>query len=90
MVGKHMITKHLTKEPPQYPDDYKNMSVIDGLFGESSVLTFSGGQAPEGKHYAMIQHKGLYVRRISFVSWESIPGAIRDNMSKEYVEMPNH
>lgn len=88
--GKAYDNKASDKGNPQYPDDYKNMSVIDGVFGESSVLTFSGGQAPEGKHYAMIQHKGLYVRRISFVSWESIPGAIRDNMSKEYVEMPIH
>lgn len=74
----------------QFPDDYKDMLVIDGPFGEFSTLSFSGGQSPEGQNYAMVQHKGLYVRRISFISWESIPGIIRDKMNKEYVEIPRH
>jgi len=86
--GKKFSKEDSEKEIPQYPDPYEDMYVVDGLFGEASILTFSGGQAPEGKNYAMVQHKGLYVRRISFISWDSIPGPIRDNMNKEYEETP--
>lgn len=35
----------------------------------------------------MVQHRGMYVRRISFISWDSIPSAIRDNMSKDYIDL---
>lgn len=85
--AKYDKTKSEKGEAP-FTGDYQNMHVIDGLFGESAILTFSGGQSPEGKNYAVVQHKGLYVRRISFITWESIPGVIRANMSKEYNEMP--
>ena len=53
------------------------------------LLDFQGGQAPEGKNYALVQHKGNYVRRISFISWKSIPGVYRDIMSKDYFEVPS-
>jgi len=88
--GKKYSEADSKKEIPQIPDPYEDMYVVDGLFGEASILTFTGGQAPEGKNYAMVQHKGLYVRRISFISWESIPSAIRDNMSKEYEKIPEN
>ncbi|MGX7201610.1 XRE family transcriptional regulator [Enterococcus plantarum] len=77
-----------SKDGLQFPDPYKDIWVLDDPFGEGSKLTFSGGQAPEGKNYALVQHKGIYVRRISFVSWESIPGMYRDIMSKEYEKIP--
>ncbi|OJG99554.1 XRE family transcriptional regulator [Enterococcus termitis] len=77
-----------SSEAPQYPDPYKDIWVLDDPFGESHKLTFSGGQAPEGKNYALVQHKGSYVRRMSFVSWESIPGMYRDIMNQEYVKIP--
>ncbi|MFD1901282.1 hypothetical protein GQR36_17055 [Enterococcus termitis] len=38
-----------SSEAPQYPDPYKDIWVLDDPFGESHKLTFSGGQAPEGK-----------------------------------------
>ena len=72
----------------QYPDPYKNIWVADDPFGEGMLLDFQGGQAPEGKNYALVQHKGTYVRRISFISWKSIPGVYRDIMSKDYFEVP--
>lgn len=72
----------------QYPDPYENIWVADDPFGEGMILDFQGGQSPEGKNYALVQHKGTYVRRISFISWESIPGVYRDIMSKEYYEVP--
>jgi len=77
------------KRVPQFPDSYKDIWVVDDAFGDAHPLTFSGGQAPDGKNYAIVQHKGLYVRRIAFISWESIPAVIRDNMMKEYEEFPN-
>lgn len=73
----------------QYPDPYKNIWVADDPFGEGMLLDFQGGQAPEGKNYALVQHKGTYVRRISFISWKSIPGVYRDIMSKDYFEVPS-
>ena len=74
---------------PQFPDPYKNIWVADDPFGEGMLLDFQGGQAPEGKNYALVQHKGIYVKRISFISWKSIPGVYRDIMSEEYYEVPS-
>lgn len=73
----------------QFPDPYKNIWVADDPFGEGMLLDFQGGQAPEGKNYALVQHKGIYVKRISFISWKSIPGVYRDIMSEEYYEVPS-
>ncbi|BAL61895.1 helix-turn-helix domain-containing protein [Melissococcus plutonius] len=73
---------------PQVPDPYTNIWVADDPFGEGMKLTFKGGQSPEGKNYALVQHKGAYVRRISFVSWQSIPGIYRDIMSEKYMKLP--
>lgn len=75
-------------EGPQYPNSYKNIWVADDPFGEGMSLDFQGGQSPEGKNYALVQHKGKYVRRISFISWKSIPGVYRDIMHKDYIEIP--
>lgn len=86
--GEKYSLKKSEENIAQFPDPYKNIRVVNDPFGDTSLLTFEGGQSPEGKNYAMVQHKGLYVRRISFVSWESIPGVIRDNMSKDYVAIP--
>ncbi|AQP54046.1 XRE family transcriptional regulator [Vagococcus penaei] len=86
--GEKYSLKKREENIAQFPDPYKNIRVVNDPFGDTSLLTFEGGQSPEGKNYAMVQHKGLYVRRISFVSWESIPGVIRDNMSKDYVAIP--
>lgn len=74
---------------PQFPDPYKNIWVADDPFGEGMLLDFQGGQAPEGKNYALVQHKGIYVKRISFIFWKSIPGVYRDIMSEEYYEVPS-
>ncbi len=73
---------------PQIPDPYQNIPVFDDPFGSSTLLNFLGGQSPKGRNYAIIQHKGLYVKKISFISWESIPKIYRDNMSKNYEEYP--
>ena len=73
---------------PQFPDPYENIWVADDPFGDGMRLTFKAGQSPKGKNYALVQHKGAYVRRISFVSWDSIPGIYRDTLNKEYIEIP--
>lgn len=67
---------------------YENIWVADDPFGEGMILDFQGGQSPEGKNYALVQHRGTYVRRISFISWKSTPGGYSDIMSKEYYEVP--
>ena len=83
--GKEYSKKDQENGVAQIPDPYENIFVLETPFGEGNYLNFVGGQAPEGKNYALIQHKGLYVKTISFISWESIPGTYRDIMSKEYV-----
>lgn len=72
---------------PQIPDPYKDIWVADNPFGGGTYLSFLGGQSPDDKHYAIVQHKGLYVKRITFTSWEGIPASYRNIMSKEYVEI---
>ena len=80
--------KYNSKEKgPKFPDPYKDVLVVDDPFGRSSFLSFSGGQSPKGRNYAMVQHKGLYVRQISFISWDSIPEDIRDKLNKEYIDI---
>ena len=74
-----------TSKDVQIPDPYKNMIVLDSPFGDVTRLTFQGGQSPKNKNYAMVQHKGLYVKSIAFLSWEAIPLAYRENMRKEYI-----
>ncbi|MFD1318704.1 helix-turn-helix domain-containing protein [Loigolactobacillus zhaoyuanensis] len=73
----------------QVPDPYKNIWVVDSPFGDGTRLSFQGGQAPGSKHYALIQHKGLYVKRLSFVSWRSIPSSYQNIMAKKYERLPD-
>lgn len=82
--GKKYNKKDSEKGIGQFPDPYKDIFVVETPFGEGTYLTFQGGKAPEGKNFALVQHKGLYVKTISFISWDSIPGMFRDIMSEEY------
>ncbi|AYE38767.1 helix-turn-helix domain-containing protein [Companilactobacillus zhachilii] len=63
---------------------FKNMVVTDDSWGTSSFLTFYTGLPPVDKPYVMVEHRGIYVSRINFVDWESIPRGIRNNMFKDY------
>ncbi|WP_119327373.1 helix-turn-helix domain-containing protein [Companilactobacillus musae] len=63
---------------------YKHMVVTDDAWGKSLYLNFYGGLAPRDKGYAMVEHKGIYVSRINFVDWETIPKSIRNSMFKDY------
>lgn len=65
---------------------FEHMVVTDDAWGNSHYLTFSGGLPPLDKPYAMVEHKGSYVSRINFVSWEAIPKSIRNNMYKDFAE----
>lgn len=65
---------------------FKNMVVTDDAWGNSLFLTFQGGLAPNNKPFAMVEHRGLYVSRINFVDWESIPNSIRNNMYEDYAD----
>lgn len=82
--GKKYSLQEAKENHTQIPDSYKDIPVLDNPFGETTILTFSGGQSPEGRNFALVQHKGLYVRKISFISWDSIPAIYRDNMDKNY------
>lgn len=68
----------------QIPDPYENIFVLDNPFGHGTWLTFQGGQAPDEKKYAMVQHKGLYVKEIAFISWDAIPAVYKNKMMKTY------
>lgn len=65
---------------------FKHMVVTDDAWGTSSFLTFQGGLPPINKPFAMVEHRGIYVSRINFVDWDSIPRPIRNNMYKDYSE----
>lgn len=65
---------------------FKNMVVTDDAWGNSEFLTFQGGLPPIDKPFAMVEHRGIYVSRINFVDWDSIPKAIRNNMYKDYAK----
>ncbi|WP_238786679.1 XRE family transcriptional regulator [Vagococcus coleopterorum] len=71
---------------PQYPDPYKDIWAVTDAFGGGQRLTFKGGQAPEDKGYAMIRHKGIFVKQMTFVSWDTIPKSISNQMTKEYLD----
>lgn len=73
----------------QFPDPYTDIYVTETPFGGGTRLTFSGGQSPKGKNYAIVQHKGLYVKKMSFIYWEAIPDLYRNAMQKEYLKVPN-
>jgi len=62
------------------------MVVTDDAWGNSSFLTFYGGLPPVNKPYAMVEHRGMYVSKMNFVDWDSIPKTIRNNMFKDYSE----
>lgn len=65
---------------------FKHMVVTDDAWGNSHYLTFQGGLPPLDKPYAMVEHKGRFVSRINFVSWNTIPKSIRNNMYKNYAD----
>lgn len=70
-------------QPEKIPEPYQDIWVVDDPFGEGAYLTFEGGQSLKEKNYALVQHKGTYVKNISFVSWESIPSIYRDKLDKD-------
>ncbi|MFC6347022.1 MULTISPECIES: hypothetical protein [Vagococcus] len=57
----------------QIPDKYHVLVVDSNHSKEQNYLTFSGGQSPEGKNFGKVIHKGTYVYKLEFVSWEDIP-----------------
>ena len=73
----------------QVPDPYTDIFVTETPFGGGTRLSFLGGQSPEGKNYAIVQHKGLYVKKMSFISWSAIPEIYRNAMQKEYIKIPD-
>jgi len=86
---KELVDPKTKKYKKLLGSPYKHMVVTDDVWGHSSYQTFYGGLAPEDKPYAMVEHKGMYVSRINFVDWETIPKSIRNNMFKDYSDYRN-
>lgn len=78
-----------TSEKTQIADPYTDIYVTETPFGGGTRLSFVGGQSPAGKNYAIVQHKGLYVKRMTFISWKAIPELYRNTMQKEYLKDPD-
>lgn len=66
----------------QFPDPYKNMKVVNANTKEINILTFSGGQSPEGKNFAKVRYKLDYVYKIDFISWSEIPENVREELKE--------
>ena len=66
----------------QIPDPYEDMPVINTETGAIDVLTFQGGQSPEGKNYVKVTYKLNYVYEITFISWDSVPANIQKLLSR--------
>lgn len=77
-----------SSKQPQYPDPYQDIPVIINPFGHIKTLTFEGGVAPPGKNDVLIQHKGLYVKQITFISLDAIPEPIKDHLIEEVTNHP--
>lgn len=74
--------EEMEKEHMKMP--FKNKLVIDNAWGQASLLSFYGGLPPKNKTYAMVYHKGIYVKKMMFVSWNMIPKLYQNNMFKDY------
>ncbi|OTN76518.1 hypothetical protein A5886_001595 [Enterococcus sp. 8G7_MSG3316] len=70
----------------QFPDPYVNMRVVNKDSEDVRVLTFSGGQSPEGKNFAEVQYKLNYVYEIHFIYWEQIPEHIQKKLENINIE----
>ncbi|WP_347564871.1 hypothetical protein DOK67_0001027 [Enterococcus sp. DIV0212c] len=46
--------EYQNSEELQIPDPYEDIWVLDDPFGEGRKLNFFGGQAPEGRNYALV------------------------------------
>ncbi|KRN28404.1 XRE family transcriptional regulator [Lactobacillus selangorensis] len=68
--------------PKKVQAPYKNIWSTDDSFGSGTRLDFYAGETEPGKNYAMIQHKGLYVRRVALIPWKTIPSTYRNIMTK--------
>lgn len=64
----------------QFPDPYKNMKVVNANTKEIDILTFSGGQSPEGKNFAKVKYKLEHVYKIDFIAWNEIPNDVREEL----------
>lgn len=74
LTGGLFLTKHQNQNQwVKCFNPHENIWVADDPFGEGMILDFQGGQSPEGKNYALVQHKGTYVRRISFFPGNRFP-----------------
>lgn len=81
--GKPYIPKSTNT---QTADPYKDIFVVDDPFGNGMYLTFTGGQSPENKHYAIVNHKGTFVKVITFIAWEDIPSIYQNTLEKTYTK----
>lgn len=86
-TGYTVVPTYEEMEKRKMKMPFKNMLVIDDAWGKASILNFYGGLPPKDKHYAMVLHKGSYVKNMTFITWGMIPKLYQNNMLKNYDDM---
>ncbi len=78
------ITKHRTVNMPQPVDAY----VLSDIFGEGEWLKFRVGMIPKGQNYAVVLHKGSYVKRAKLITKSQVPALYRSGIgnSDQYMK----
>lgn len=78
------ITKQVTVNMPQPVDAY----VLSDIFGEGEWLKFQVGMIPKGQNYAVVLHKGSYVKRAKLITKNEVPSLYRNNIgnSDQYMK----
>lgn len=79
--GKHK-TKKIIINMPQPVDAY----VTTDIFGGGEWLKFEVGTIPKGYHYAIVLHKGSYVKRAKLVTKNQVPSIYQSVIGDEYMK----
>jgi len=62
--------------------------VLSNIFGEGEWLKFQVGMIPKGQNYAVVLHKGSYVKRAKLITKNEVPSLYRNNIgnSDQYMK----
>ncbi|MFK8249443.1 helix-turn-helix domain-containing protein [Leuconostoc mesenteroides] len=72
-------TKKVVLDMPQPVDAY----VYSDIFGAGEWLKFQVGTIPKGYNYAVVLHKGSYVKRARLITKGQVPTLYRSNIGSE-------
>lgn len=78
------IAKHRTVNMPQPVDAY----VLSDIFDGGEWLKFQVGMIPKGRNYAVVLHKGSYVKRAKLITKSQVPTIYRSDIgnSDQYMK----